>query len=126
MKKLVQLIAAVSFSCHLWAQNTVPTDSLAYYEGQLIRVCDSVTGVHVSTGKSETTFINFGEPFPRNSFSVVIFQKDAESFSYKPAEFLDGKNICITGKVKLYKGKPEIIVYNEKQIRVEEYRKHPV
>ena len=120
MKKLVLLLAAVLFTWHLWAQNTVPADSLSNYEGQLIRVCATVTGTHVSTGKSETTFINFGEPFPKHSFSLVIFQKDAESFSYKPAEFLDGKNICITGKVKLFKGKPEIIVYNEKQIRVEE------
>jgi hypothetical protein len=120
MKNLVLIIAAVLFTCHLWAQNTVSADSLSYYEGQLIRVCDTVTGVHVSTGKSETTFINFGEPFPKHSFSLVIFQKDVQSFSYKPAEFLENKNICITGKVKLYKGKPEIIVYNEMQIRVEE------
>lgn len=120
MKKLILLFAAVIFSCHLWAQNTVSADSLSYYEGQLIRVCATVTGIHVSTGKSETTFINFGEPFPNNSFSLVIFQKDAESFSYKPAEFLDNKKLCITGKVEMYKGKPEIIITNEKHIRVDE------
>lgn len=120
MKKLIVLFAAFLFSCHLWAQNTVPADSLAHYEGQFIRVCDLVTGIHVSTGKSVTTFINFGEPFPGNSFSMVIFQRDAEGFSYKPAEFLDNKKLCITGMVKIYKGKPEIIVTNEKQIRVEE------
>jgi RecG-like helicase len=120
MKRLVLVIAAVLFSCHLWAQNTVSADSLAYYEGQFIRVCATVTGTHVSTGKSETTFINFGEPFPKHSFSLVIFQKDAESFSYKPAEFLENKNVCITGKVKMYKGRPEIIVSNEKQIRIDE------
>jgi len=79
-----------------------------------------VTGTHVSTGKSETTHINFGEPFPRHSFSLVIFQRDAESFSYKPAEYLANKKLCITGEVKMYKGKPEIIVNNEKQIRVDE------
>jgi endonuclease G len=120
MKKLVLLFAAVLFSCHLWAQNTVSADSLTYFEGQLIRVCATVTGTHISTGKSETTFINFGEPFPKHFFSLVIFQKDAESFSYKPAEFMNGKNICITGKVKLYKGRPEIIISNEKQIRFDE------
>jgi hypothetical protein len=101
MKRLILLFTAVLFSCYLWAQNTVSADSLAYYEGQLIRLCDTVTGVHISTGKSETTFINFGETFPNNSFSLVIFQKDAESFSYKPSEFLVNKKLCITGMVKM-------------------------
>lgn len=120
MKRLFLLCATVIYSCHMWAQNTVTADSLSYHEGQFIRVCATVTGIHVSTGKSETTFINFGEPFPNNSFSLVIFQKDAETFSYKPAELLENKNICITGRVKIYKGKPEIIINNEKQIRIEE------
>lgn len=120
MKKLILLCATVIYSCHLWAQNTISTDSLSYYKGQFIRVCATVTGTHVSTGKSETTFINFGEPFPNNSFSLVVFQKNAETFSYKPAEFLENKNICITGRVKMYKGKPEISINNEKQIRIEE------
>ena len=120
MKKLILLCAIVIYSCNMWSQNTVSADSLAYYEGQFIRVCATVTGTHVSTGKSETTFINFGEPFPNNSFSLVIFHKDAETFSYKPAEFLKNKNICITGRVKMFKGKPEIIINNEKQIRIEE------
>jgi DNA/RNA endonuclease YhcR with UshA esterase domain len=32
-------------------------------------------------------------------------------------ESLQGKNICVTGKIALYKGKPEIVVTTKEQIR---------
>ena len=40
------------------------------------------------------------------------------NFSYKPGEYLKGKTICVTGVVKDYKGKPEIVVDKEEQVKV--------
>ncbi len=56
-----------------------------------------------------------GGKYPNNAFTVVVFKDAAAKFSYKLAT-LEGKNICVTGGVKDYKGKPEIVVDNAKQI----------
>ena len=56
-----------------------------------------------------------GGKYPNNAFTVVLFKDAAGKLPYQLSTS-DGKNICVTGKVKDYKGKPEIAVENEKQI----------
>ena len=48
----------------------------------------------------------------------MIFGKDRQNFSYKPEEFLQGKTICIKGKIGEFKGTPQIIADKEKQIEI--------
>jgi DNA/RNA endonuclease YhcR with UshA esterase domain len=48
---------------------------------------------------------------------VVLFEKALKTFSYDPLT-LKGKQVCITGKVILYKEKPEIVLYDEKDLKV--------
>ena len=118
MKKLLLLITTICFSQTSFSQ-TVPLDSVAKYEGKTITVCSKVVGTHVSSGDKKNTTLNFGKPFPDNTFSVFISEADLANFKYDPAEFLKDKTICITGVVKIYKDKPEIIVSKEEQIKVQ-------
>jgi hypothetical protein len=109
----VLLVSQISFS------QTVPLDSVAKYEGKMITVCSKVIGTHVSSGDKKNTSLNFGKPFPDNTFSVFIAEADLANFKYVPSEFLKDKTICITGIVKIYKSKPEIIVTKQDQIKVQ-------
>ena len=59
-----------------------------------------------------------GGKYPDNAFTVVIFKDNAATFSYQLST-LDGQDICVTGLVKEYKGKAEIEVTNEKQIKLQ-------
>jgi endonuclease G len=114
------LLAIIIFICSLTAgksQYMCPPDSLRYYEGKVITVCSDVTGTFVTKSENKTTFINFGD-FPQQLFTVVIFEEDLKNFSYDPSEFLKGKNICVTGDVRMYDSGPEIIVEAEEQIRI--------
>jgi hypothetical protein len=98
---------------------TVSIDSVAKYEGKTVTVCSKVTGIHVSSGDKKNVNLNFGKPFPENSFSVFITEADLKNFKYNPAETLKDKTICVTGKVKIYKDKPEIVVTKEEEIKVQ-------
>ena len=60
-----------------------------------------------------------GGKYPNNAFTVVVFAANAAKFSY-PLSTLNGKNICVSGKIKDYNGKPEIVVDDEKEITVKE------
>jgi hypothetical protein len=57
------------------------------------------------------TLVNLGASFPDQLMTVVLkgAAKDA-------AASIDGKTICVTGKIILYKGKPEIIVTDLNQL----------
>ena len=118
MKKIFLLTTAICFSQISFSQ-TVPLDSVAKYEGKKITVCSKVLGTHVSNGEKKSTTLNFGKPYPDNTFTVFISESDLANFKYIPSEFLKDKNICITGIVKIYKDKPEIIVSKEEQIKIQ-------
>ena len=98
------------------AQNVSP-DSAKYHEGSMATVCGEITSGKIS--ENETVHINFGDPYPGNCFSVVIFPKDSANFKQiRPKDYLKKKNICVTGKIEIYKGKAEIIVTSPEQIHL--------
>lgn len=82
-------------------------------------VCGKVVSTKFSeNGKTNPTYINLDKKFPDQVFTLMIFGKDRENFSYKPEEFLQGKTICVKGKVGEFKGTPQIIANKEKQVEV--------
>lgn len=82
-------------------------------------VCGKVVSTKYNeNGKTNPTYINLDKKYPDQVFTLMIFGKDRENFSYKPEEFLQGKTICIKGKVAEYKGTPQIIANKEKQIEI--------
>jgi hypothetical protein len=112
MKKLLILLFIAAGAK---AQTTTP-DSAKYFEGSLKTVCGTVASIF--TSDKGNTFIDFGEPLHLSDFTAVIFAKDTGNFKeYNPAEFLKEKKICVIGKIKIYEGKPEIIINRPDQIR---------
>ncbi|MGH8228789.1 MAG: S1/P1 nuclease [Steroidobacteraceae bacterium] len=87
----------------------------ASYVGRTVTVQGVVSDVH-TTG-SGVTFIDLGGRYPRNAFTAVIFAENAAAFSDTAA--LSGNVVEITGRVRLYRGKPEIILRSESQLRSE-------
>ena len=67
----------------------------------------------------KVTFINVGSAYPNAPLTLVIFAKDLVNFNDTPAKLYNNKSICVTGTIKDYKGKAEIIVNKQEQIRVE-------
>ena len=118
MKKTLLLIASIC----LWQisfSQTISLDSVMNYVGKEITLCAKIQSISVSKREKKTTYINFGKPYPNQTFTVVIFEESLKNFSYIPAEQLKDKNVCITGKIILYKDKPEIIINKEGEIKVE-------
>ena len=118
MKNIFFLFISICLSQISFSQ-TVPLDSVQFYEGKEITICAKVMDTYVSKTNEGTTFINFGKPYPKSSFTLVIFEADLSNFKNTPSAYLKDKNVCITGLVKIYKGKPEIIVTKEEQIKLE-------
>ncbi len=77
-----------------------------------------VEGVVVRTYNSgKAAFLNFHENW-RGTFSVVIFANDFDAFPQPPEKYYLNKRVRVRGKIKEYKGAPEIIVSSPAQIEV--------
>jgi len=87
--------------------------------GKYVGKTKTVEGTIVRTYRSgsNTIFLNFHDPY-QGYFYGVIFASDLKNFPFKPEEFYRGKEVRITGLIKLYQGSPEIIVENPSQIEV--------
>src|SRR5438552_2328645 len=69
-------------------------------------VTDTVANVFES--KAGNIFLNFGARYPNQVFTAFIPKDSADQFPN--AKELDGRTVSITGKIVLYKGKPEIVL----------------
>lgn len=102
-------------------QSISPKDAVRY-EGKTITVCGLVSSARYlaeSTGRTASrnpTFLNFGGRFPNHDFTGVIFEDNREKFGEPEVSCLN-KNVCITGKVQLFRDKPEIIITEPDQLK---------
>jgi DNA/RNA endonuclease YhcR with UshA esterase domain len=87
--------------------------------GKTVTVCTQVADSYVTKKAKKTTFLDCEHGYPNQTFVAVIFEEDLQHFTYEPSEYLKGKKLCITGIVITYKGKPEIIIHSEDQLKVE-------
>lgn len=117
MKKIILLLFLFTINL-IFSQQKISIDSIAQYNGKTITICEKVQSTFLSKN-SKTTILNFGKPYPNQTFVITIFEKDLVNFSYVPNEFLKGKTICVTGKVIIFNGKPEFIVKEEKDILIQ-------
>ncbi|MDP9079949.1 MAG: S1/P1 nuclease [Bacteroidota bacterium] len=85
---------------------TVKETEVVSHMGETVKVCAKVYG-HKDFGSM--VLVNMGGEYPNSLFTIVL-RGDAKSLD------LDGKLICVTGKVIDYKGKPEIVVTDKSQI----------
>jgi DNA/RNA endonuclease YhcR with UshA esterase domain len=95
------------------AETISPSDTPKYV-GKSVTVEGTVSEVHhAASGK--VTFIDMGGQYPNNTFAGVIFSDDESKFP--DVDSLDGKTVDITGKIKLYQGRTEIIMNDPAQIK---------
>ena len=91
----------------------VPDSAAARFVGQTVTVEGTVASVG-SSRRSATTFLNLGAAYPNQTFTAVIFRSAASRFP-NPQQW-EGKRVRVTGKVRLYREKPEIVLEEPSQI----------
>ena len=71
----------------------------------------------METAKGTPTFLNAGGSYPNAPLTLVIWADARKEFKNKPEEYYAGKNVCVTGRVEVYRDKPQIVIAHESQIR---------
>jgi len=94
------------------APPTYPPEEAAKHVGETATIKGRVDGFHQS-GKGNI-FLNMGGKYPNQAFTAWIPSANVGQFS-NPQQY-EGKTAAVSGKISLYRGKPEIIVTNVSQI----------
>jgi hypothetical protein len=93
-------------------------DDAAKHAGETATVCGVVAGAkYAEQIRGGLTFIDFGKPYPDASFTAVIFPGDRAKFG-TPEKGLAGKQVCVTGKIEMFRGKAQIVLSDPKQLAV--------
>jgi DNA/RNA endonuclease YhcR with UshA esterase domain len=95
---------------------TVAPSAASSHVGLTVTVKGTVDDVHTAS-RSGVTFIDLGGRYPNNAFTAVIFSQDAGKFP--DVGSLRGRTVEITGRVRLYKRKPEIFLRAASQLKAE-------
>lgn len=93
--------------------------TIMLHEGKHATVIGKVMGTHIAKS-GKVRFLNFDKDY-RTSFTVVIFTGDLDKFTStigEPTEYYKDKKVKVTGKVSIYKDKPQIIANSPSQIKV--------
>ncbi len=97
------------------ADPLAPADAVKHV-GEKATVCGVVAGAkYAAQTGGRPTFLDFEKPYPDTTFTALILGSDRPKFG-SPEKTAQGKQICVTGEIKLYQGKPEIILTDPKQL----------
>ena len=99
-----------------FASQTITPAEARNHIGETATVCGKVASAHYAArSHGQPTFINLDKSYPNAPFTVVIWGSDRPKFG-TPETAYQGRDICVTGQIKQYRGAPEIVASEPKQI----------
>src|SRR5713226_602790 len=109
---ILSLIAVAQAS----AQKKLSASEAKDHIGETATVCGNVVSTHYARrSKGSPTFLNLDEPYPKQTFTILIWGSDRPSFGDPEAKY-SSKRVCVTGTIKDYQGVPEIVAERPGQI----------
>jgi DNA/RNA endonuclease YhcR with UshA esterase domain len=115
MTKLLFATVFSSFVLVSGAQTTIELKDLSRHVGDSVHVSGKVFGVRdVSNGK--LTVINVGGAYPDQLLTVVVGE-EAKKLLNGSLDDYNGKEISVSGKVELFKDKPQIVITKPSQLQ---------
>ena len=104
------------------SEQAIKVNEAYKYVGETKIVCGKIVSTkYLKRASGGPIFLNFGRDYPNQQMTGLIwFGRFSEYFSYKPEKFLKRKNVCVKGYISEYKGKTQMEIRTEKQIKLRE------
>ena len=119
LRLLAILALSVAWAALGHAQVSISAAEAKDHVGEKATVCGEVASTHYAArSRGNPTFINLDKPYPNQIFTILIWGSDRPKFG-DPEETYRGKQICVTGKISIYRGEAEMIAYEPSQIRIQ-------
>ena len=103
-------------------QAIIKLEEVGKHVGDSVTVCGKVfSGRYLESASNTPTFINLGAAYPSQLLTIVIWGDVRKQFTGKPEDDWMNKDVCVTGRIALYKEKPQIVIYDSKQVKLTTY-----
>lgn len=118
MKVEIILSIVFCFCCaNANSQEVIKIEDISKHIGDTVKICTKIYGGRfLYRLKNSPTFLEVGDDYPNQLLTIVIWGKDLENFEDRPEMMYVYRDVCITGKLELDNGKPQIIVSKPTQI----------
>jgi micrococcal nuclease len=114
-QRIFAFASLIVCSTAVHAASLTPEEA-AGHVGENATVCGVVaSATYAAQSPAAPTFLNFGKPYPNQIFTAVILGSDRKKFG-TPEIALRDKPVCVTGKIFLYQGAPEIALRDPTQL----------
>ncbi len=99
---------------------TFTAEQAKAHVGETATVCGDAASTHYAYNtRGHPTFLNLGRAYPHQIFTIVIWGNNRGNFDHPERQYRH-KHICVTGRIKTYRGIPEIIARTPSQIEVKQ------
>ena len=109
-KTLFACCAALLFATAATAQNRFSAEDFQKNLGKTGTLCDTVYSLRIFS--DTLTLLNMGAAYPNQKYTIAIKGNKV----ILPWEQLKGKPLCVTGVFEMYKGRPEIEIFDPARI----------
>lgn len=100
-----------------FAQSEIKVEDAKNHAGETVKICTKIYGgKSIANARDTLTLLDAGKPYPDAPLRLVIKGKAQGEFVGDIVKYYQGMNVCISGKIELYKGKPEIHITEKAQI----------
>jgi len=119
MKTLLALVLFLtSYSIGI-SQTTISLEDVDKHIGDSVTVCGRVSsGRFLEQAKGSPTFLNLGKVFPNHALTVVLWNDMRKQFEKAPELLFKDQEICVTGRIELYKERPQIVIRRKEDIKL--------
>ena len=101
------------------AADRIPSAAARDHMNQTGTVCGKVVATrYLDQSAGKITFLNFDKPYPDTTFTAVIFGDHRARFG-EPEKMYHNKDLCVTGKIEEYNTKPQMVLTEPNQVKVE-------
>lgn len=117
MRYIFTLFILIAITGITYGQTTIKLEDVGKHVGDSVKVCGKVYSVrYLEQSRNSPTFINIGGAYPNQLLTVVIWSDVRKQFEKTPEELFKDKEVCVTGKVELFKGKEQVVIRLKDQL----------
>jgi len=118
--KSILLVLFVTIASVSYSQTEVNAATIKDHIGDSVKYCGKVATARLMEKMNNApAFLNIDGAYPNQVFTVVIWKPEREKFAEKPETFYLNKQVCIYGKVELFREQIQMVVRSESQIVVQ-------
>ncbi len=115
--KYLLIILFTGFTVTAFAQQEIKLAEVKNHIGDSVKLMAKIYGgKYFETANNAPTLLDVGAHYPEALLTLVIYGDVRRQFNNAPETFYTGKEEWITGKIELYKNKPQIVIHNAYQI----------